>query len=187
MNVYDFDKTIYKKDSTAGFFLFSLKRHPKILLIIPSIIIATIKFYLFKKGTKTQMKSQIMKFVRYIDYDRDIRDFWDTHRQGIKDFYLKQQKEDDVIISASPAFIVEPICRNLGIKHIMCSRVDEKTGEYSGENCHGKEKVRRYREVFSDTTIDKFYSDSYSDTPLAEISKEAFLVKGDKITSWIFK
>ena len=27
MNVYDFDKTIYDGDSTADFYLFSLKRH----------------------------------------------------------------------------------------------------------------------------------------------------------------
>ena len=29
MNVYDFDKTIYDGDSTADFYLFSLRRHKK--------------------------------------------------------------------------------------------------------------------------------------------------------------
>lgn len=187
MNVYDFDKTIYKKDSTTGFFLFSLKRHPKILLLLPSITAGFIKYYVFKKGTKTQFKSKIMKFVRYIDYNKDIADFWIKHKKGIKNFYLKQQKQDDVIISASPAFIVEPVCKELGIKHIMCSNVDAKTGLYTGENCHGKEKVRRFREVFGESVIDEFYSDSYSDTPLAEIATKAFIIKSDKISPWIFK
>ena len=36
MNVYDFDKTIYDGDSTADFYIFSLKRHKKILLLAPS-------------------------------------------------------------------------------------------------------------------------------------------------------
>ena len=39
----------------------------------------------------------------------------------------------------------------------------------------------------SDEKIDNFYSDSYSDTPLAEISENAFMVKGDRIYNWEFK
>ena len=54
MNVYDFDKTIYDGDSTADFYIFSLKRHKKILLLAPSLIGAFLKFYVFKIGTKTQ-------------------------------------------------------------------------------------------------------------------------------------
>lgn len=187
MNVYDFDKTIYKNDSTAEFFLFSLKKHPKILLCLPGIFRGWFKFYILKKGTKTEFKSNVMKFVKYIDYKNDIEVFWQKNKHKIKEFYLSKQKEDDVIISASPAFIVEPMCKKLGIKHIMCSPVDEVTGLYTGENCHGKEKVRRYREVFSQSPIDEFYSDSYSDSPLAEIANKAFMVQKEKITPWIFK
>ena len=47
MNVYDFDKTIYDGDSTADFYIFSLKRHKKILLLAPSLIGAFLKFYVF--------------------------------------------------------------------------------------------------------------------------------------------
>ena len=38
--------------------------------------------------------------------------------------------------------------------------------------------------MFPNGEIEKFYSDSYSDSPLAEISKEAFLVKGDELKKW---
>jgi phosphoserine phosphatase len=51
-------------------------------------------------------------------------------------------------------------------------------------NCHGEEKVRRYREAFGDAPIDEFYSDSYSDTPLAKLAAKAYLVKGDKRLPW---
>ena len=47
MNVYDFDKTIYDGDSTADFYIFSLKRHKKILLLAPSLIGAFLKFYVY--------------------------------------------------------------------------------------------------------------------------------------------
>ncbi len=187
MNVYDFDKTIYKSDSTADFFIYSLRKHPKILKYLPSIFSAWFKFYILKKGTKTQFKSKVFQFVMCIDYEKDIKAFWQKNEHKIKEFYIKQQQDTDVIISASPSFILEPICKKLGIKHLMCSNVDVKTGAYYGENCHGKEKVRRYRELFGDSTIHEFYSDSYSDTPLAEISEKAFMVKGNKISTWVFK
>ena len=35
MNIYDFDGTIYNGDSTIDFWLFTLKRHPSALLMIP--------------------------------------------------------------------------------------------------------------------------------------------------------
>ena len=66
----------------------------------------------------------------------------------------------------------------------MASVVDKKTGLYTGDNCWGKEKVRRFYERFKDGKIDDFYSDSYSDSPLARISERAFIVKGEKIIPW---
>ena len=187
MNVYDFDKTIYNGDSTADFFLYCLKKHPKIAILFPSILAGFVKFYVLKIGTKTQFKQKIMRFVKYIDYKKDIEDFWNKKESGIKDFYKAQQKEDDIIISASPYFVVEPMCKTLGIKHIICSPVDKTNGDYTGENCHGKEKVVQFNIKFPDSTIDEFYSDSYSDTPLAEIANKAYMVKGDKITPWKFR
>ncbi len=187
MNVYDFDKTIYKFDSTADFYLFSLRRHPEILTLLPCLVKAYLRFYLFKKGTKTEFKEKMMRFVTKIDFERDLEDFWKTHKKKIKSYYIAKQREDDVIISASPRFLLTPICKELGIKYLLASEVSQDTGKFSGLNCHGEEKVRRFREVFGEAQIDEFYSDSYSDTPLAEIAVCAFMVKGDKIKPWKFK
>lgn len=186
MNVYDFDNTIYKGDSTFDFYIFSLKRHKKILLLVPSLFAGFLKFYLFKKGTKTDFKENMYKFLKYCNIETDLIDFWKSHKTNIKSFYLKQQKEDDIIISASPKFLLSPICEELNIKYLIASEVNEKNGKYSGINCHGKEKVRRFYECFRKQNIDEFYSDSYSDTPLAEISKKAFIVKDNIISDWKF-
>lgn len=187
MNVYDFDNTIYKGDSTADFYLFSLKRHKKIFMLAPSLLGAVIKLYVFKKGTKTEFKEVMYRFLRYCDIDRDVADFWETHQCNIKKFYLDQQKNDDVIISASPEFLLEPIIKKLRIKSLMASPVDKHSGKHNGINCHGKEKVRRFYEVYPDGKIDEFYSDSYSDTPLAEIADKAYIVKGEELSEWVFK
>ena len=187
MNVYDFDKTIYDGDSTAHFYLFCLKRHKKILVLFPSLAKAFLSFYVFKKGNKTQFKETMYRFLTFCDIEKDLQDFWSSHKHNIQQFYIETQKEDDVIISASPEFLLEPICKELGIKYLMASRVDRKSGKYNGLNCHGKEKVKRFYEKFKNGKIDEFYSDSYSDTPLAEIADKAFIVKKNKLSNWIFK
>ena len=165
MNAYDFDKTIYDGDSTADFYLFCLKKHKSIILLAPSLLCAFCRFYVFKKGTKTEFKEKMYRFLTKCNAEKDVAEFWEKNCGKIKDFYIKKKKSDDVIISASPEFLLAPICK-------------------SGINCHGKEKVRRFYKEFKNGEVDEFYSDSLSDTPMAEISKKAFLVNGNKITEW---
>ena len=183
MNVYDFDNTIYDGDSTADFYLFCLKKHPSIIKFLPSLLIAVIKFYILKRGSKTDMKQTMYRFLTKINPDEDIKDFWKSRQKNIKSWYLKQQREDDVIISASAEFLLKPICDALNIKRLIASNVDKNTGKYTGVNCHGREKVRLFREKYK-SEIDEFYSDNKSDAPLAEISKKAYLVKKNKISAW---
>lgn len=186
MNVYDFDNTIYRGDSTADYYFFCLKRHPEILKCMPALAAAFVWFYILKQGNKTQFKEKMFSFLKYTDTEKDLSAFWDTHFSNIKSWYLKQKKEDDVIISASPLFLLKPACDKLGIQFLIASDVDARTGKYTGENCHGKEKVRRFSASFSNREIHRFYSDSQSDAPLAKIAKEAFLVHGDTIAPWKF-
>ena len=63
----------------------------------------------------------------------------------------------------------------------IASKVDPATGTCLDENCKGAHKVELFARAYPGVQIDEFYSDSLSDTPLAEISKKAFLVQGDKI------
>ena len=186
MNVYDFDNTIYNGDSTFDFYIFCLKKHKNIAKLFPSLAKEFAKFYILKKGSKTRFKENMYRFLQYIDTEIEVELFWKKHIHNIKEWYYINQKNDDVIISASPKFLLEPICKKLGIKHLIASNVSPVDGKYAGINCHGKEKVRRFKNEFSES-IDEFYSDSYSDTPLAEISKQALMVKGDKICKWKFK
>lgn len=186
MNVYDFDKTIYYNDSTSDFYVFCLKRHPKIAAHFPKTAGAFI-LYLLHIKTKTQFKEIMYEFLHEVDIEKDLPDFWETHSQNIKPFYKAQAKPDDIIISASPEFLLRPICDRLGIKYLMASRVDPISGKYTGINCHGKEKVRRFEEKFGSAVIDEFYSDAFCDTPLAELAKKSYMVKRDRVSDWKFR
>jgi len=189
MNIYDFDGTLYAGDSTMDFLKFSLKKHPSLVRFLPVMGFAFLRHYGFKSITKTVMKEQFYRIFSGYDPLALLEEFWDVHQEKIFPWYPgRQQREDDILISASPEFLLEPICRRLGIRHLMASRVDPKTGKYTGLNCHGPEKVVRLKETLGVTHCENFYSDAYSDQPLAEIADHAWIVQKDgSITPWIFR
>ena len=186
MNVYDFDGTIYKNDSTRDFYYFLLKHYTRVIKYLPPFILVATK-YALDSATKTKMKETFFRFLNTFEegvIEQIVDKFWDTHRKNIYDWYLEVKTPDDVIISASPRYILEPICNELGVD-LICSEVDVRTGEYNGLNCYGEEKVKRFYAKYPNGTIDKFYSDSKSDEPLARIAKSAYKVKRNgKIVDW---
>lgn len=184
MNVYDFDNTIYRGDSTAGFVRYCLMKRPAAWRNVPRMLRYG---FLYGIGAVSKMtfKANLYHMFSYIDDMEDLCDeFVRTHLNHIKDWYLDQWKTDDVIISASPYFLISRFCEQLNISHVMASPVEIDTGVCTGDNCHGKEKVRVFYERFPDGIIDEFYSDSLSDSPLAAIAKTAFLVHGNRRRPW---
>ena len=183
MNVYDFDGTIYDGDSTIDFFLFALKKKPSLLRFIPTQA-AGFLLYGFKHINKTELKEYFFSFLSGIDTLEMAELFWAENIRKVYPWYLQQQQTDDIIISASPEFLLQPACRLLGIHHLIASQVDPKSGKFHGENCRGAEKVRRIASEYNITHIGNFYSDSNSDLPLAQISEQAYLVKKGTINKW---
>lgn len=184
MNVYDFDKTIYAGDSTLDFYFFSLKKSPMLIRFLPIQIIGFIK-YMFGMYSKLQFKEKFYSFLKGIkDVDSMVELFWNENQDKIKDWYLKSKEESDVIISASPEFLLNNICRRIGIKHLIASEVNKNTGICEGENCYGEEKVLRFKKYFEKGEIKKFYSDSLSDAPISLMASERYIVTGNNILPW---
>ena len=184
MNIYDFDGTLYSGDSTVDFLKYSFKKHPALIRFLPAMGLAALKHYGFKSIDKTAMKETFYRMFSGYDAEGLLEEFWDKHQHKVFPWYPGQQEETDIIISASPEFLLRPICARLGIRHLMASRVDPKTGKYEGLNCWGPEKVIRLKDQMGITHCDKFFSDSHSDQPLADIADEAFLVEKGKIVPW---
>ena len=185
MNVYDFDKTIYSDDSTVDFFKYCLKQKPSLALRYGfGQLFAGLKFGLGIMK-KTAFKERFYRFFKGIeDIDAMVASFWKAHAHKIQPWYLSRQDVDDVVISASPTFLLAPICAELGIKQLIASLVDKKTGAYTGLNCHGEEKVKRFYAVFPNGKVDAFYSDSFSDTPMAKLASKAYLIKKGQVFPW---
>ena len=184
VNVYDWDKTIFPVDSTAAFYGWCVRCFPKVLLALPATAAVLPKYWL-KKTTKTRAKERFYGFLRYVpDIDCAVEAFWDEYFPRVNQWYLDHGKPDDIIISASPEFLIAEPAKRLGLR-LLASRVDKHTGRTEGENCHGEEKVRRLREAYPEVEIAEFYSDSLSDSPLAKLADKAYLVKGQELLPWI--
>lgn len=184
MNVYDFDKTIYKNDCTVDFYLFCIKKRPLLFFTLFRTLLYAFRYYILKIGSKTDFKEKMYSFLKKTDALSTVEEFWDKNISKIRQLYLEHKKVNDVVISASPEFLLKPICNRLNIRHLIASRVDPKSGKYDGINCSGEEKVKRFYEHFPHGKIDMFFSDSHSDDPLAKIAEKSFIVSKDKITPW---
>ncbi len=182
MNVYDFDNTIFRGDSTARFYLYCLARTPRMLRRLPRLAWEALTLL---RRDKQRFKQDMFAFLQDLkDPEGMIARFWSRNIRRVKRFYLQKKRDDDIIISASPEFLIRPAMARLGKARVLASPVDRSTGRYAGLNCHGEEKVRRLREAFGEAEIDEFFSDSLSDAPLARRAKRAWLVRGEKLAPW---
>ena len=180
INAYDFDGTIYDGDSSFDFYMFCLKKNKKVLLQLPVQIYGAI-LYLFKRCDKTKFKERVFSFLKRIDkVDEYVDEFWEKNIKKIKTLYMERKKTTDIIISASPEFLLKPLEEKLKFK-VIATIVDKKSGKFLSKNCHDFEKIKRYEE-YTTKKVKAFYSDSIkADKPMLKYAKEAYLVKKNDV------
>lgn len=183
MNVYDFDNTIYDGESVVDFYLFLLKKNPWLISVLPKMLQMLLLYKMCRISVSELMETAQRYASRLILYARNsmvISQFWDENQSKIKKFYLDNQKPDDVILSASCSFLIDEMCKRLGIKYVISSDVDLETGEIK-RLCFRDRKPDIFKEYFPDSEIDGFYTDSMNDSPMFEMAKHVYIVKGNKI------
>jgi Phosphoserine phosphatase len=184
MNTYDFDKTIFYPDSSACFFRYCLRRYPSAVFpTLPRSLWTAMRYRMGKVTAKT-LKQQLFSFLSSVpDIDAAVCDFWEQNEKRIGKWYLKQKRSDDLILSASPRFLLQPICDKLGVE-LIATEMNCRSGRIDGENCHDHEKVRRFYDRDPNAHTEAFFSDSLSDSPMADIADRAFLVRRHKLFPW---
>ena len=146
MNVYDFDKTIYRGDSTVDFWRHCLRRYPGAARALPGTLA---KALAFRQGncSREQFKERFYQFLRFVpEAAQEAERFWDRHLIGIELWYRAQQSNTDVIISASPDFLIGAACRRLGVRRwtrVPDSCWDRTAGEKKKCGASGALTARR--------------------------------------------
>lgn len=141
----------------------------------------------YKKGKipRYQFERTFFSFLTQVDdFDEQIEKFWDKNENRISEWYLKQKRPDDLIISASPACIIEPIARRLGV-NFVATEYDREYNVFVDNLMYAKEKAK-YIIDQGFPVIENFYSDSLADTPLALCAEKAHLVinKAQTVVDW---
>lgn len=185
MRVFDFDNTIYDGESGIDFFLYYVKKFPiQIAKYIPSFAQCVMKY----KAGKLSIDDVLTDYAyipkeccrKFDNPEKEIKNFWDNHEKKVKKWITDMMREDDVILSAAPMPLLSEICKRLGIKNIIGSEFDLKTGEVS-ELCFRDNKIKMFKDVYGDIAIDEFYTDSMNDKPFMDISDDVYYVTGDNI------
>lgn len=185
IDVYDFDGTIYDGDSTADFVLFSLRRHPSVLLGMLHVAAAALKLAA-RRYNLTQFKTVLFgEMSKRFNLEAEAEAFWlsEKTRAKLGKWFDSTPRDLPIVIaSASPEFELKHAAKILGVKTLIGTKCDMKTGALTGKNCKGAEKISRIREVIGEYEIRAMYTDdAKADGPLLAIAREKYIVTHGKV------
>ena len=181
MNGYDFDDTIFRGNSMRRFSIFCALRFPYLILFTPVLLLALLlrAMRILDKNRYLHMISLFVALVPCVE--KFAVKFWDKNINRIKPWYLEQRRDDDVIISASPYFLIEEACKRLGVACIA-TNLDTRARLRGHRHVYGKEKVTSYIAIYEDKPLASYYSDSMSDAPMFQFAQKGYFVKGNQVT-----
>lgn len=193
--IYDFDGTIYKRDSFIEFFKFILKKHPGRICYFPVQLIYFILFS-FKLINAGTFKEKFLIYLRGFSIEQlksEINKFWTYEFPGnFNDEVIatinenRAKNTEIIIISASPELFIEPLKDVLHYDNLIGTQIISEgiALKLSGKNCRGPEKISRLNNKMgnSDFFITEAYSDNSDDTDLLKMARKPYrLVKNSII------
>ena len=183
--LFDFDDTLIRGDSIVRMCLFVFRRG----MVSPAALLkmgVLSAMYLCGFTTAVRAKEAAMQFLTgktETEVEALAEEFCEKvlvpklYRDGVKE--LKARAEDGCevwLISASPAFYLQPLQKHLPITGVIGTRMHVLngmyTGQMAGENCRGVEKPLRLAEVLAsrgdmlDYGESSAYGDSAGDAPM---------------------
>jgi len=181
--IFDFDGTLIAGFSATVFLKEQLRRGDISPYQFVELVSALTQFSLGTMGFSGLMTSaaQFMRGVKesdYIEFGQELyeqqiaRKIYPESRAMVQ-AHMARGHTVAVISSATP-YQVEPMARDLGIEHIICSRYEVENGEFTGgierPLCFGEGKVLAAENLSSEFGVDLdqsyFYSDSDDDIEL---------------------
>ena len=74
--------------------------------------------------------------------------------------------------------------RKIGYKNLMASKVDKHTDKVTVKTVGEKKRLNVFMRNFQMLNVRNFYSDSLSDTLLAELADKAMIIRGNELIEW---
>ena len=180
IDVYDFDGTIYDGDSTVDLVKFCIRRHPALLSGLPGMLPRLVGAATGKMSLTAFKTALFSRMAARIDLAAEAEAFWQDARTQAKlgEWFQKTPRDLPIVIaSASPEFELCHAARLLGVDMLIGTRANAATGELTGKNCKGEQKIARIREALGEFEVRAMYTDdAKADGPLLAIAQERYLV-----------
>jgi phosphoserine phosphatase len=184
IKVFDFDNTLYHGESSIDLAFYLIRRNKRILLYVPSILInlAKYKMCLVDREKAEQEINDFLKVAVKDKYEAAeiVESFWAENSYRLDENMIKRVRKDDVIITAGPDMLIDGIKDKLGTDNIISSIIDPDKREMVYFN-FGENKAKRYKEVYGDTPIECFYTDSFNDKPLMKLANKVYIVEKGRL------
>ena len=177
VQLYDYDKTICPGDTGSAFWLYCLARRPYIVLFLPLQLLGGACYLLGIFGRFHSVCS-IHCYMRAVNAEKLAVRFAEKRIAKTYPYFLRRDRSlPTVVCSASPAFLLQPICDALGVDALVATDVDPKTGVVRAPTCKGERKPRYLAAAHPDYVYEAVYSDSLRhDAPILRLGKAAYLV-----------
>lgn len=183
MNVYTFDGTLYNGNVEKDFYTFCLGRNKKLLKFRTLQCLSYLK-YIAGLISKTEYHEIFNSYLKDVEnVDKEVEAFWETAEKKLIDWTQDWRLEDDVLISASPEFLLTAFAEKNNYT-LYATKVDKNTGKIDGEVIYGEEKVTFFRDVFGNKPIIRFFGGSKADAHIAKIADRAYVIKNGRPAMW---
>ncbi|MCR4754883.1 MAG: haloacid dehalogenase-like hydrolase [Lachnospiraceae bacterium] len=183
--IADFDDTLILTDSLV--YIMKNERW----YMRPKLVFAGVRIVASRLlGNRMKRRSAFKKIL--LEYYNELPDvkrsaYITTLKQKINKTVITdiQQKNYDriVIVSASEESIIREVIGDIlpGYMIIANKLPDDPESEF--ETCYGQNKVKRLEEAVEDYADHEIsvYTDSWSDKPLIDIAKHAYMISGENI------
>lgn len=197
--IFDIDYTITKKETLMELFKYVIKNDNKNIRFLPRAIYCGIMYGL-RIFDEKEVKEKFLKFIDGInekDLEILVKKFYNDklktilYEDAVKMMKkLKGEGYDIYLISASPEFYINEFYDIKEVDKIIGTRFSFNEGIFTrkmeGQNCKGKEKVKRLMEVIEKEQIEVdfkesyMFSDSLSDKPLLDLVGKPYLINYKK-------
>lgn len=204
--IFDVDFTLTSRETLMEFYIFMVKKDPKLIVYAPFSIISA---FLFVIGlfTAKKAKENFISFINGISEEKMkclTAEFYEKrmckilYRDGLDTMKRLKNKGCKIyLISASAEFYLKELYRIEYVDRIIGTIFSIKNGKHynkiAGKNCKGEEKVRRLMESLKKDGLEVdfknsyMFSDSLADLPLFNIVGNPYLINHKKSNPYNIK
>ena len=181
IDVYDFDRTLFKHDCYTEFLRYAFSRHRWMWMLIIFPMVGLILMTLLPWSIRLGKRISFVP-IKFMDLKKMVPAFWEEMcaKGWIAPWFSPSYNDVPIVVAtASPRFLVEPLLTgNLKVHCLLATELDPVSLRITGANNSGREKTRRLLEKFPGCQVRIAGSDSvYHDRALLELALQPTLVR----------